>query len=208
MKRRRVSRGIVTRVALALLVSALGVPGDARAAMLASASTPYTDLSLAGATSVSALGGAGSGVIASVEARTVTTTLYDGSILFTGATLNQFEVNVPVAGTLSGRLEDLAFPSLAGALSFALIENGEVLGVLDGPGSFEFEVGGPARMFAFVFAVGTPGPSIGSYYLNLTHQYEEPVPLPASIWLLLSASGLLGWLGRRRRRDARQTGSC
>jgi len=129
------------------------------------------------------------------------TTLYDGNTIFTGVSFTRMEFNVPAAGHLEVTLKDMEFPALAGALSFALVEGGTVLGLVNGTGSFSMELDGPRTLFGYVYGVGAPLVSTASYYLNVTHQYAAPVPLPAAIWLLLGGLGLTGWLGRRSAGD-------
>ncbi len=191
MKRASNSTGIVA--AAAGLLGLFLLSGVAQAAMAVPPDSLPGDSSLAGAMSISAF----SPVTTTSALRSVT--LYDGTTLFSGVNFTQFEVNVPAAGNLQIRLSDLAFPALSGALSFALVDGGAVLGVLPGAGSLDLDIAGPAELFAFVYAVGTPGIGIGSYYLNIRHEYPGPIPLPASVWLLLSGAAWGGWLGRRRR---------
>jgi hypothetical protein len=133
---------------------------------------------------------------------TITETLYAGTTLFTGVSFTQFELDVPAAGLLTVRLQDLEFPSLTGALSFALVQGGTVLGLLPGAGVLEIDLTGPAELFAFVYGVATPGVNVGSYHLDITQTYQQPIPLPAAFWLLLSGLFSTSLLGRVRRRSS------
>lgn len=128
--------------------------------------------------------------------------LYDGNTIFSGVSFTRMQFDVPTAGHLEVTLKDMEFPALAGALSFALIEGGTVLGLVNGTGSFSMDLDGPRTLFGYVYAVGAPTISTASYYLNVTHQYAAPIPLPAAIWLLLGGLGMTGWLGRRSTRAA------
>jgi hypothetical protein len=128
-------------------------------------------------------------------------TLYDGTTIFTGVSFTRMEFNVPAAGHLEITLRDMEFPALAGALSFALVEGGTILGLVNGTGSFSMDLDGPRTLFGYVYGVGAPLVSTASYYLNVTHTYAAPIPLPAAIWLLLGGLGMTGWLGRRSTRD-------
>ncbi len=191
------SSNAVNRVALAFALG-LALLGSAAvdADMIGAADSTAGPL-LSSSTSIFKI--EGGSVLSQAPGDTVNMTLYSGSTLFTGVSLSQFEVNIPAAGRLSVRLTDLNFPSAVGALSFALVDQGEVVGLLDGAGDLTLQLGGAATMYAFVYAVAAPGVNIGSYYLDVSHEFEQPVPLPAAIWLLLSGVGFVGWLGRRRR---------
>jgi hypothetical protein len=186
----------VTRVTAiaAVAVCGLACRAPAHANAVFATGTMPVDPAAAGASSLSTLGQSQ----LSVTTNAITSTLYDGTTLYSGVNFTQFEINVPAAGNLMVSLMDLAFPVAAGALSFSVVEGGKVLGVLPNAGSLEVAVSGAGRLFAFAYAVGAPGTDIGSYYLNIRHEYEEPVPLPASLWLLLSGAAWAGWLGRRK----------
>jgi hypothetical protein len=174
----------------------LGLSGGAHAAAVPLTAAPFEQgpsSSIASISSVSP-GGEATGLLSDLPL--ITTTLYDGTTLYAGVNFTQFELDVPSEGTLRVKLEDLAFPALAGSLSFALVRDGTVLDVLNGSGSFERPVAGAVRLFAYVYAVAAPGINIGSHYLNVTH--ETVIPLPAAFWLLAGGLGLLGWVGRRR----------
>jgi hypothetical protein len=170
---------------------------DGVAAMLSDGSLAAT-----GSSQLAALGATASPAAVPLNApgtTLVTQTLYRGTTLFSGMTFTQIELDVPAAGSLSVTLRDMEFPALLGALSFSLVRGGEVLAVQNGGGGFDLDMAGPATLFGFVYAVGAPGVNVGSYYLDIQHKYEEAVPLPASLWLLLSGASWIGWLGRRRR---------
>lgn len=184
----RRAAGLVAAAVLALPGVARSAPVDAAAA----AATPgLADL---GASSVSA-----------ADEPLIRTTLYDGNTLYTGVSFTRFAIDVPGAGQVEVRLQDLDFPELAGALSFAIVDGGTVLGVLNGPGSFLLDVDGPRALSAYAYAVGAPGSSAGSFHVNVDHL--TPVPLPAAAWLLLGGLGLAGWSGRARRYAAPPAGA-
>jgi hypothetical protein len=125
-----------------------------------------------------------------------TTTLYEASTIFTGVSLTTVEFAVPMAGFLDVTLRDMEFPALAGALSFALVQQGSVIGLINGSGRLDLDIEGPQTLFGYVYGVGAPGISTASYFLNISY---APIPLPAAVWMLLSGLALTGWVGRRRR---------
>ena len=133
-----------------------------------------------------------------MQSTLVRSTLYETNTIFTGVSMTRVEFAVPTAGHLQVTLTDLEFPALAGALSFALVQEGSVLGLINGSGMMEMDFDGPRTLFGYVYGVGAPSISTASYFLNISHEYAAPIPLPAAVWMLLGGLGLTGWVGRRR----------
>lgn len=127
------------------------------------------------------------------------TTLYESNTVFSPVTFTTVEFVVPEAGFLDVTLTDLEFPARAGALSFTLVQKGTVIGLINGSGTLNLDVDGPQTLFGYVSGAGAPLISTASYFLNVSY---APIPLPATLWLLLGGLGLTGWIGRRRARVA------
>jgi hypothetical protein len=169
------------------------LPPISHAATVAVSGSTAEGLSLAGAPSISQVSPTSQ---STVGPDWITETLYDGSTLFTGISFTRIQLEITTPGVLRVQLTDLAFPSLAGLLTFSLVQGGDVAAILPAPGELHFEVAEPGRFFAYVYGVGAPGSSVASYYLNVTHSY---IPLPAAVWLLLSGMLALGTTAYRRR---------
>jgi hypothetical protein len=135
---------------------------------------------------------------ADAQSTLVRSTLYETNTIFTGVSMTRVEFAVPSAGQLQVTLTDLEFPALAGALSFALVQEGSVLGLINGGGMMEMDFDGPQTLFGYVYGVGAPSVSTASFFLNISHEYAAPIPLPAAVWVFLGGLGLTGWVGRRR----------
>lgn len=134
----------------------------------------------------------------SAQSMLVQSTLYETNTIFSGVSMTRVEFAVPTAGHLEVTLKDMEFPALAGALSFALVQEGSVLGLINGSGSMGMDFDGPRTLFGYVYGVGAPSINTASYFLNISHEYAAPIPLPAAVWMLLGGLGLTGWVGRRR----------
>lgn len=181
-----------------LLCLAAGLATGMPAAAATVASQQDSALSLApGTVSVSSIQATSPGAGGLVETRTAT--LYSGTTQFLGSLLNRFVIEIPAAGQLTVRLDDLNFEAATSLLSFALVQGSQVIDTLDGPGVLNLELGQAGTMYAYVWATSSTTGDWSSYYLDISHQFEQPVPLPAGVWLLLGGMGLLGWAGRIRR---------
>jgi hypothetical protein len=189
-------------VALLLVVSGLTIPAPVHASAVFVDGTLPGDPAAAGASSVSMLGPLSPQALSSSPSSLV---LYDGTTLYSAVSFTRIEINLASPGPVRVSLTDLVFPEAAGILSFALVRDGQVLGTLGTPGTLDVAVGGPGKLFAYTFAVASPGGGVASYHLSI----EQPIPLPASLWLLLSGATWAGWIGRRNRsRNVRRAASA
>jgi hypothetical protein len=99
------------------------------------------------------------------------------------------------AGTLNLRLENIAWPERLAALSCNLYDGQTLLGSLATTGELQIEVAGAGTYFSHLFAQAAGALDLGLFSLNVTfHPSVSAVPLPATIWLLLSVLGLFGAL--------------
>jgi hypothetical protein len=124
-------------------------------------------------------------------------TLYEANTFVRGSALTYTTLQIDSAGTLRVELADLTWPQAFESLTFTLASAAGVLGESVGPGLMSFELGGPATLFAGVFADAAGLANKGLYHLEIAF-VPSVVPVPAALWLLLSGLGGLG-LARRRR---------
>lgn len=115
----------------------------------------------------------------------VSTPLVQGSL----ASATPF--SVPGAGTVTAILSDLDWPARLASLTFAATTPTSVLASLNGPGQVSFNVSGPGVYSAVVGAVASPTSFLGLGWYSMTVDFAPAVPLPASVWLLLSGLGCL-----------------
>ena len=120
------------------------------------------------------------------------------TVLFSGTDAQTVSLGDPGAGTITIVLTDLAWPTKLASLSFSLSSESTVLMPVTA-GSNTFSVTGAGALYAHISGVaeslGIPGlPSFGLFSLQIDFSPPAPpVPLPESLWLLLSAlGGLLG----------------
>ena len=122
------------------------------------------------------------------------------STLVTGTESTVDSFTTPGAGKVTVRLESLDWPAPLSALSFSATSADSVLAYWNGGGSIDsgemtFNVSGPGTYFAHIMATSTPtnGLDAGLYSLWMTFQ---PVPLPASGWMLLTGIFVLAGIAR------------
>jgi hypothetical protein len=119
---------------------------------------------------------------------------------FVGETATQYSFNVSSAGSLNLSLLDYHWPTspLTG-LMLEIESPTSILGQWNGAGMQTLSLSGPGTYYALVTGT-TAGPSVmGAYGLEIDFQAAgpTPVPLPASISLLLGGFIALLWSARR-----------
>jgi hypothetical protein len=106
---------------------------------------------------------------------------------------------IPVAGTLTITLSDLAWPEALQSLSFSLTDTHSVLAQLVSPGVLTVDISTPGQYFGFVYGAAQGALNLGLYSVSLSLTPSVPqVPVPAAAWLLLSGCGALFSFRRRR----------
>lgn len=117
-----------------------------------------------------------------------------------GSDLNVSSFMVESAGQLTVKLTDIAFPSALTELTLLLTDTNGMWEkfVIAPSGSLleTFDIAGPTKMFAAVFARSAGGEAPGLYNLSASF---APVPLPAAAWLLLSGLVAVGAASRRKK---------
>jgi hypothetical protein len=136
------------------------------------------------------------------SAAQASTVLYDSATFVQGeqaGVLPSFDI--PTPGTLTVTLSNIPWLDVVSDLSASITTASEVVGTSSGAGSESFNVGS-GTLFAHWFGDASGALDLGVIGITITFQPNSvtPVPLPASLLLLLSGLGVLfGW----QRREAR-----
>jgi hypothetical protein len=140
--------------------------------------------------------------------------IFSGSQLIEGTSAVSsvsYTFNVSGSGVLTVALDDLDWPTSLSDLTFTATTASGVIGQLDGAGQASFDVTSGGTLYAYVTGEATnptsgPAYDVGLYSLKVGFT-PAPVPLPASLALLLAA--LLGFalLHLRFRQDYRFLGA-
>jgi hypothetical protein len=133
--------------------------------------------------------------------------LYDGTGFLTGQQSFVQSFNIAGPGTLTVSLSNVDWPVQLSSLDMVLSSTGgSLLGPEMGAGTESFDVGS-GLLFAQWFGTAQGPLDTGVYSLKVLFQPSvvAPVPLPASMALLLSGLALLVWQRRDRRAGAALT---
>jgi hypothetical protein len=133
-----------------------------------------------------------------------TVLLSSGASLATGRQTLTSELNVQSGGMLTVQVTDLGVPMTLveklGSLSFSVANSTGVLGTINGQGLMSLEITTPGLFFLNISAAAsdTSRFKMGLFSWNAMLKSNAPVPLPASVWLLI---GGVAWaMGMQRKR--------
>jgi hypothetical protein len=119
--------------------------------------------------------------------------LVSQSSMISGSFSGVYTFSTTQAGTLSLRLENIAWPERLAALSCNLYDGQTLLGSLATTGELQIQVAGAGTYFSHLFAQAAGVLDLGLFSLNVTfHPSVSAVPLPAAVWMLLSVIGFFG----------------
>ena len=118
--------------------------------------------------------------------------VYEKVELFQGTTTLNDTFTVIDAGTYRTILTDFESPEPMAQSGMAVTTATELLGSLNGPGSFTFDAT-PGAYFVSFFGEAGAFTGSGKYGIEISQ-----VPVPATVWLF--GSGLLGLIGMARRK--------
>jgi hypothetical protein len=141
----------------------------------------------------------GAGVLAAVGSAGAAEVMYDGAGFIRGQQAGMESFNISGPGTLTVQLSNVAWPVPLGSLNAVISSASGLLGpeMSDGTQSFQLTHGG--EIFAQWFGTAQGPLDVGVYALKIEFTPNAlPVPLPASIGLLVSGLALLGWQRRQR----------
>lgn len=120
--------------------------------------------------------------------------------VFVGDTAAEYSLNISSAGSLSMNLMDYAWPSPLSGLTLEITSATQVLGQMSGAGLQTLSITAPGTYYAYVTGDATGPLDVGAYGLTANFQAlgQTPVPLPASISLLLGGIAAMLWSARRK----------
>ena len=123
--------------------------------------------------------------------------LVSSSALLIGAQPSSvgYSFNVSGPGTLQVTLSDDQWPNSLSDLNFQAVDGNQLAFALNGPGTTTYDISGAGSYFGYVTGLTGGSLDLGLYSLKISFDPAQPVPLPASMWMLLgglaAAAGVL-----------------
>ncbi|HTU65478.1 MAG TPA: hypothetical protein VMF52_06000 [Steroidobacteraceae bacterium] len=114
------------------------------------------------------------------------------STLVSGSYSSVESFSVARAGTLTVRLENIAWPEKLAQLNCSIYSDAGFMHQLTNSAELRFDVAGPGTFYANLTAGAAGFLNLGLFSFKVSFVPNAPVPLPAAVWLLGSAVGLLG----------------
>jgi hypothetical protein len=128
------------------------------------------------------------------------TVLYDGSGFLTGTESFSQSFNLTAPGTLTVTLSNVAWPQKLASLNLLVSSDNGMMGPEMSAGTQSFAIAAGGNVYAQWFGTAQGPLNAGVYSLKIDFQPlgGVPVPLPASVVLLLSGLAFLLWHRRAR----------
>ena len=121
------------------------------------------------------------------------TILVRQSTMIAGTFSGVYSFSAPQAGTLSLRLENIAWPERLAALNCNLYNDSGMLGSIATDGTLSVAVTGAGTYFTHLFAQAAGALDLGLFSFQVSFAPSvTAVPLPAAGWLLFAALGAFG----------------
>lgn len=135
------------------------------------------------------------------QARAAELVLASDAQLISGSLAKDYSFDAQSAGMMDVTLTDFKFPTSLTSLVLSITGADDVLLTMSGSGQDKIDVG-PGTYYAHLITSAGGALDVGAYGLLVTFEPLAPVPLPASLSLLLAGLAAVAWSLRRQRGGA------